>query len=699
MSRTNPTTVYRNITVIAVLLGLNLAIFHDHYAGSDQFPWDFWKTYYAVVAFWTNLARHGVISEWVPFQYMGYPFFLNPQTGFFYPPLWFFVASGIHYSLRVAAIVQGLHVLWGAAGAFFLIRILTLDWRVALFGAVAYHFFGGFYSNAEHIDIVRAYAWLPWLFWAATIRGNLTTRNFLLPIVLFCALAGSYPGNIGSHTLFLGLYLLIERFCRRGSFLALKPTIFIFVLLGLGLLLSAPVILPSLMLRGYLHHTTAGLPSGNWSFHNWLSLLTPWTVGKAAITGFTGDPSMISAFVGIPVVALVTLTNKKTVQQYLAWWVLLLFALLLALGQSSFFYNALVRVLPMLGLSRFPSSDYRGVVALSLIVLAAASLQALWTRSDALRAGDFRVRAAWSLFIPIIILAGIFEVALPVKELIWICVIWLLFLLSIYICLKTPSQHPNCLFVVALLFTCLQGGHVLSVSKWTWTADGEDLEKAYVKNLGFSTSSSKARAPSQLRNPTTRTARTTRARNDFAWAGYLNASYQTGDYGNTELEAQYRASHDPILFRYMKLPLTPIVFPGAQEVSREMLMERLTDGVEESFAGNNKVIPTLYGLSSLHYDVTLGEPATVVLNEIWFPGWSGEVVDTDGHRIAQLSVQDVDKTLRAWRLPSGSYKLITRFHTPYLRCAISVAIIALILYLGIVLVTFRLGYFARALRG
>jgi hypothetical protein len=32
---------------------LNLIIFRSHYFGKDCFPWDFWKTYYTIIPFWT----------------------------------------------------------------------------------------------------------------------------------------------------------------------------------------------------------------------------------------------------------------------------------------------------------------------------------------------------------------------------------------------------------------------------------------------------------------------------------------------------------------------------------------------------------------------------------------------------------------------------------------------------------------------
>ena len=109
----------------------------------------------------------GSLAEWMPFQSMGYPFRLHLQSGLWYPPLWVFPLLKIPYTLSAAVTLQALHVLLGALGMYALLHTTLRTRREALLGAFVFQLFGGFYSNAEHVDIVRAFAFTPW--WLACL--------------------------------------------------------------------------------------------------------------------------------------------------------------------------------------------------------------------------------------------------------------------------------------------------------------------------------------------------------------------------------------------------------------------------------------------------------------------------------------------------------------------------------------------------
>jgi hypothetical protein len=67
-------------------------------------------------------VRNGVLPQWIPFQFMGYPLPMNLQSGLYYPPFWIFPAIGAGYSLHRAVVLQCLHVGAGALGAYALLR-------------------------------------------------------------------------------------------------------------------------------------------------------------------------------------------------------------------------------------------------------------------------------------------------------------------------------------------------------------------------------------------------------------------------------------------------------------------------------------------------------------------------------------------------------------------------------------------------
>ena len=214
-----PTTIAgsaRQWPFLAVLAAQNVVVYRAHYFGSAGIPWDFSMAYYAMVAFWTAVVRDGVFPQWIPFQQMGYPFGLQVQSGMNYLPLWIFPALNLQYTLRAAIIFQCLHVLVGAIGMFLLARQVQQSRGLALVAGLAFQCFGGFYSNAEHVDIVRAFAYAPWLLYVysldRTTTAKLPRRTMLIPLVLYLFLTGSYPGNVISAgviiPLLVGLQLL-----------------------------------------------------------------------------------------------------------------------------------------------------------------------------------------------------------------------------------------------------------------------------------------------------------------------------------------------------------------------------------------------------------------------------------------------------------------------------------------------------------
>jgi hypothetical protein len=151
---------------VLALIGLNLLIFSGSYSGAETFPFDFGGTYYALPAYWIASISHGEWPGWVPYLGMGYPFAAQPQSGFFYPVFWLFAALRLPYTLQLASAVQALHVAAGALGMYLLAGRVYVSRPVALVAGSAWMLFGGFYSNAQHPDIVRAFSLLPWLVWA-----------------------------------------------------------------------------------------------------------------------------------------------------------------------------------------------------------------------------------------------------------------------------------------------------------------------------------------------------------------------------------------------------------------------------------------------------------------------------------------------------------------------------------------------------
>jgi len=103
------------VTASLLLACQNIVLFWPHYVHDAGFPFDFSLSYFAVARFWITGLQHGSLPQWVAQQAMGYPLFMNLQSGLFYPPFWLIVLIGQVYTLHTAVVVQCLHVLAGAS--------------------------------------------------------------------------------------------------------------------------------------------------------------------------------------------------------------------------------------------------------------------------------------------------------------------------------------------------------------------------------------------------------------------------------------------------------------------------------------------------------------------------------------------------------------------------------------------------------
>jgi hypothetical protein len=202
------------IIFLALLLLQNVAIFWQHYFNNFGFPMDF-KAYYAHTVFWITSISNGIFPQWIPYQSMGYPLAINAQSDLYYPVFWIFALLHIPYTLHAAVIVQVIHVLFGSIGMFLLLNLIFRSPRYAFVGAVAFQFFGGFYSNAEHSDIIRAFALTPWLFYVFKLNMDdpkVTRRLFFIPIIVYLLATGAYPGNFISCLFIISVFVSLQIF-------------------------------------------------------------------------------------------------------------------------------------------------------------------------------------------------------------------------------------------------------------------------------------------------------------------------------------------------------------------------------------------------------------------------------------------------------------------------------------------------------
>jgi len=655
---------------LAPVLGLaagNLAVFWRHYFRDFGFPWDFLGTYYAVVAHWTSAVRHGTFPLWVPFQSMGYPLPINLQSGLFYPAFWVFPAVRAAYSVHAAVVLQCLHVLVGALGVYALARRLGRSRRDAFLAAFAFQLFGGFYSNAEHPDIVRGDALAPWLLWSLTApparsrRG--ASRLLALPAVVFLLATGAYPG-IFIASLFLGALWVLFQLLSRTVRLRFVADAAVLALLGLAL--AAVALAPAWIHRPELARYTGLGELDRIGFvpRQYPSLFLP----NACISG---NASLNTIFLPLPLL-LAALWASPRGREVRAALALLAVSALMAAGPPSPLYRLVRAVAPPLGYSRLPAADYRVFIAIAIAVLGASGLARLRRVKTTGRASAARWIAAAA------VVAACAAFFMPRSE----SRAAALLAASFAAIVALTRLRPRRLTAAAALaggWTLLMFADSGRVLLHMQHLGGDLWRVPDVSGVSRNWPELPANAfegdvPETLFSPRPgpRPARR-RAPPGYRAAGYLTGDVLLFDYGGTELGARAAIQQDPALLAFMSRPWIGILFfdaPGA--TSNDVSVPASTLGAEPDSVA---VRQTSWGNDSNAYEVRLAKPALLVENEVFFPGWTATL--STGERLRAVRVNGA---LRAWHLPAGSYSLATIFAMPELTALATVSGAAAVIY-------------------
>lgn len=658
----------------------NVAVFARHYFSGAGFPWDFVGAYYAAPAFWTQAVQHGMFPQWMPYQWLGYPFFLNIQTSLFYPPMWIFPALRIPYTLHAAVVVQCLHVLGGAIGMYFFLRVLLRSRREALLGAFAYQLFGGFFSNAEHVDIVRAFAFSPWLLFTLTFRRSdplLPRRLLAAPLAMFAFVTGAYPGATLGAFVIGGLYPLLQAAFqwrtdeRKKTALRVASAL---ALLALGVGMGAASIGPPLLFRREFARTNIGPPSQTgFSLVHLAGLVFP-------NTNLPGDISMTSTFVGFAVVAAFFLISRRAFRSTAAIAGVALFAGLMAGGSASPVYRIARAVFPLFGSSRFPIADYRAWIAIGLVACGAAALRDLRRRPVGLGKAALRILllvlfAAWAA-------QAAFGGGAPAAQIAPAGLLLAASLAALWLWQWRRGRFWLPAFACLLAIQSVDAARVLSAIGITWLVpDQIAVCRSFCKPPAEMHDRGMIVAPqvlAGLNGP--RPARIEIGPDLYKAGGYLLGTFNARDNGNMVLESKRAIEATPWMRAYIRAPWTPILLDPAAAAGRVLPPTERGGG-----AVPGSVRQTHYGLDRIAYEVRLPQPALLLENESYFPGWTASL----SGRPEIVPATKVNGGLRAWSLPAGTYRMEARFRLPGFPALAGLAIGCWILWIAALGVALR----------
>ncbi len=677
---------------IFVLLAQNLVVFWRHYFGDFGFPWDFPRSYYAQTVMWTTLASQGIYVEWVPFSGLGIPIDLLPQSGHGYPPLWVFPILNIQYSLHAAVIFQCIHVLIGAIGMwFFMKEVLRPDCDsklennfYALLGGFAFQFFGGFYSNAQNPDIIRAFSFAPWGLYLFSLRSGISNKNLLTPLFIVLLITGAYPGNVISYFMVLGIFSflqLIDHRLRGKTFRGISLVgLFVGAMTILGIAISAYYLIPTWLYKDYL---VRAIEAGERPIMSLgLEMLPSLFLDNALVSGKTSI-TMTSIFVTLPIMVVLSFIRLDVLKKHWPLATVTVFSALMAMGENSFLWLFLTRLIEAINISRFPISDYRVFIGVGVIYFAVMSLKSIAERKTSLGNSLFGLAFSCLWF-----LLGIY-VSYPMLRSFPVYLSGLFFLASLlymFIIIFWRFKFRSFfIFSVLLFLISLDAYRVLPematwqltpanrdyvINGWPLERDGRLLTYEIIDNLPV-------RRPARVE---------VKDYLDYSWEGYITGKYTLYPFPLRNLLTNaFLASQNPEYKEFMLKEWTPFL-RDLEDLQMDLKSGRVTIDEQDIFSHENfglaAVRQTKYGINDIQYEISSSTPFLMIENEIYFPGWRAELISKDGvsSYIGAVVVNDI---FRAWALPAGDYKMLATFQMPYKNISAYLSVFAVISWVSI----------------
>lgn len=350
-----------DLASIATLVLLTLVVFRDYLSGQRSPSWDFLGDYLTNAISWWNLGSFFSPAIYIPYAFSGYPAYLSAQSSGWYFPYVFLDVFNLISSYPLA-VLQVLTIIFGVVGFYFFSKSWNVKPIISLTVSIGYLFTPGFFTSASHIDIVRAWAFMPWLLLALKPKEKNSSVNIALTGLLsFQYLIGIYPGVIIASVYIFALYIPLLIWMFRPN---LKKY-FTFQLLPLaaGALLALikwlPFVFEERLFRG---GNTVVVNQGILS-----TLLYPYQT-----TILPNDITMRSLFIMPILVVSLTLINKIT-KPIIFFSSVAVFSIVLGFdfSQSSPWQNSL----PLLGESRFRTTDFKLFLTIAILMLSAFAIQ------------------------------------------------------------------------------------------------------------------------------------------------------------------------------------------------------------------------------------------------------------------------------------------------------------------------------------
>ncbi len=653
-------------------------VFYSFILGESTFPWDFQGPYltHAIAR-----MREGTFLSpplWMPWGGFGIPGHLSLQDGTWYLPQYLFDFFGWPYDVVGATRLQIAHIFVGSVGIYVFLRRFGANRLMASAGCLAYIFSPAFFSNAQHVDIVRGTALMPWLF---IVVDRLCCRvdgwRFLLcVVVIWQFLVGSYPGMIVSagYACAAIVFIHLVNARREGSNVLLVSLVMIAAAVTASGL-AAVKFVPSLVDADNFRKSPGAIVGLDWG------LLTS-IVLDFDLDFMSNDISMRDIFIALPILflSLVGLSQKqRTALPYL----FLVIGIIPMVGAKSL--QDFISMFPLMDVSRFHVPDFRPVFHLALFMFAASG-------ADALLHCDNRRSAVAVAFASTVVIALFFlgwVVGQPIEAFLWPLISIVFFLVFVFLSPKSSSPTiRGCISILALLMSVAVSGYGHEVrAERVWKVERSDALEIALFGETIRDLVSTERGESIEYRPdryvlTALPADITAlydGRYNFSWYAQGYSAFGYEDLRGSEI---FRSLYDAALpiagktkqqpMRWMLKRSSILLLPKLSQFDIEALSECLVTCRHAGVSDEAFVRMVAFRSNGAVYEVSLASPLAVVENEPYYPGWRAKICREDSC-LDSITARPVAGVLRSWELPAGKYRLVTYFEPPGWRLAVTIA--------------------------
>ena len=407
-----PERLPRNLAIGSLFVANALFFWRPMFSGAHlpRGGGDLNSFFFTLHAYSADRVSSGEIPLWNPFLHGGMPQLGNFQAAVIYPPNLIAHLTAQPFTYATLEWLAIGHYLIASLGGYLLLRALGAGRIGAVAGGVLFAYGGFFVAHLGHYSMISAAAWLPWLFWAVLrLVGQRSWLNgAVLALLAFLTASGGHQqtllfalGGIAIWWLFLmaqqaGVTIPgighpdLERGSSRDAWRGLwsragATAAFQFGAgISAGLLLAAPMILPSLQLAQRSVRSTLSIEQASeFSVQPvaLLQLFLPKVFGSNP-TDYWGAFSSgeIWGYIGVTtiVVAVIGIVLRPSAHR-IFFAALAILALLYALGPAAPVHGWFYQFVPGFDLVRAPARAYV-YFNLALAVLAGLAVSDLARR-------------------------------------------------------------------------------------------------------------------------------------------------------------------------------------------------------------------------------------------------------------------------------------------------------------------------------